>query len=135
MSGLQVTSGRILLTLSALANAIGPYAADWSTTHVFNPRWPPHAKFHNGQTMSMGLGLGLSSLYYTWASNGSRDATFTAALLGSLYWLTGLSAILYPGTAGVDPEFGKGFPQAPLFSAFFAMAWAGYGLEVARLKG
>ena len=88
--------------------------------------------------MSLGLSLGLSTLFYTWiapatagaatSSSTSWDA-FTPALLGSMYFATGLSAILYPGSMGVDPEFGKGFPQAPLFSGLIAMAWLGYWLE------
>lgn len=45
--------GRILLALVAVVTSVGGYIADWNETHVYNPRWPPHAKFHNGQTMSM----------------------------------------------------------------------------------
>ncbi|MGV9367501.1 DUF6640 family protein [Amycolatopsis sp. NPDC003731] len=33
---------------------------------MFNPAWPPHAKFHNGQTMSLGLTLGATSLWQLW---------------------------------------------------------------------
>ncbi|KAH7361074.1 hypothetical protein BKA65DRAFT_523844 [Rhexocercosporidium sp. MPI-PUGE-AT-0058] len=90
--------GKVFLTLSAVGSILGPFIADFNETHVLNPRWP-HAKFHNGQTMSMGLGLGLATLFYT-------DSLFTAAVFGSIYWVTGLSAILYPGTLAVDPEFG-----------------------------
>lgn len=28
-----------IITLVALVNIIGPFAADWSATHIFNPRW------------------------------------------------------------------------------------------------
>lgn len=104
--------GKVLLTLSAAGSILGPFIADFNETHVLNPRWPPHAKFHNGQTMSMGLGLGLATLFYTWRSAGlstaamARDSLFTAAIFGSIYWITGLSAILYPGTLAIDPEFG-----------------------------
>jgi len=58
--------GRVLLTIIAAGNAIGPYIADFNHTHIFNPNWPPHAKFHNGQTMSMGVALGLATFYFTW---------------------------------------------------------------------
>ena len=130
-----VTAGRILLTLSGIANALGAFIADFNKTHVFNPKWPPHAKFHNGQTMSMGAGLGLLTLYYTWSSTTAPHETLTtAAFLGSLYWLTGLSAILYPGAKGIDPEFGEGFPQFWVFSGLFAITWAGWWLERGNLS-
>src|SRR5690349_8634904 len=68
-----ITPGRILLSVVATSNAIAPYVADWNATHVLNPRWPPHARFHNGQTMSMGMGLGLSTLYYCWFGHYDRN--------------------------------------------------------------
>lgn len=96
------TPGRALLTLSSIGLIISPYIADWNVTHVLNPNWPPHARFHNGQTMSLGAALGLLTLYYTWRSYTTRECekqgTVTAILLGSLYWASAFSAILYPGT-------------------------------------
>lgn len=129
--------GRAFLTISALAQAIGPFIADFNETHVKNPRWPPHARFHNGQTMSMGLCLSLATLYYTHrpvlGKAAAVDSIFTAAVFGSLYWVTGLSAILYPGSKALDPEFGdKWFPQLPLFVSLLGLTWIGGWLEMAR---
>lgn len=125
--------GRSFLTLSILGQIVGPFIADFNHTHVLNPNWPPHAKFHNGQTMSMGVGLGLASLYYTFRSTpnsaAAADSLFIAAIFGSLYWITGISAIFYPGSLAVDPEFGEGFPQFPLFAGLLASTWIGWWLE------
>jgi hypothetical protein len=53
-----------------------------------------------------------------------------AMFTGTIYWIGGLAAILYPGTAGLDPEFGgPGFPQAPFFIALGGMGIAGWLLE------
>ncbi len=43
---------------------VGGLLADyviWGTArqHMKNPAWPPHAKFHNAQTILLGLGLGI----------------------------------------------------------------------------
>ena len=123
--------GRALTSFTVLACSLGAFAADWSETHVFNPRWPPHAKFHNGQTMSMGALLALATLWYTWRAphTVTRDSTTAAALLATLYPLTGSLAILYPGAAGMDPEFGEGNPQGVGFGILSFVPWLGWWLE------
>lgn len=151
-----LTAGRLLTSLVALSSSISPYLADFNESHVYNPKWPPHAKFHNGQTMSMGLLLGLTTLYFVWrpvvstaygtgiyaTKAATKDSMLSAALIGSLYWVAGLSAILYPGTKWIDPDLvnskfdGKllGLPgQLPVFVAHLALTWLGYALEMRRL--
>jgi hypothetical protein len=85
----------------------------------------------------MGLSPGLASLHYTFRSTpynaAAADSLWTAAIFGSLYWVTGISAILYPGSLAVDPEFGEGFPQFPLFTGFLACSWIGWWLETRSL--
>lgn len=134
---------RIILTLIGTATSVGGYLADWNETHVFNPKWTPHAKFHNGQTMSTGLGLGLLTFYYTWRGSntstreGLMDNLLTATLMASLYWATQLSAILYPGTKWVDEEFREshGEPQKRGAPVIFGVCWAAFGIGWWRLGG
>jgi hypothetical protein len=57
---------KLIITFIALFTAISPFLADWNHTHIFNDAWPPHAKFHNAQTMMFGLLLGLSSVITLW---------------------------------------------------------------------
>lgn len=84
---------------------VGPFVADWNATHIYNPTWPPHAKFHNAQTMLLGLALGASTLFLVWRrAVDERTRLQTAALVASLYWITQLGSIAFPGTAFVDPE-------------------------------
>ncbi|KAL3476296.1 hypothetical protein BJX99DRAFT_228239 [Aspergillus californicus] len=125
--------GSTLITLVAITTSLGCYLADWNETHIHNPRWPPHAKFHNGQTMSMGMVLGLTTLYYLHrrapsAEMKSRDLS-TAVWTGSLYWITQLSALFYPGSLATDPEFGTGAPQVYICAAMFAMLGVGLWME------
>ncbi len=96
---------RILVSLVALATSVGPYAADFNATHIYNPTWPPHAKFHTAQTMLLGLALGACSLAFAWRKAGDARASFrVAAVFAALYWITQLASITFPGTAFVDPE-------------------------------
>ena len=132
------TPGRALLALVAVITCAGGYVFDWNETHIYNPRWPPHAKFHNGQTMSTGLLLGISALYYLFRPTVSRamerESLYTATLLTSLNWVAQLSAALYPGSLPVDPEFGDGFPQLYICAVLLSIVAVGTMLEDRRLK-
>ena len=127
MNTLSGTVGRGAISLIAVASCTLPFIADWNETHIYNPRWTGHAKFHNGQTMSMGVALGLSSLYYLWRpSQDQQDALWSSALIGSIYWITQLSAILYPDSVSIDPEFGDEGPQMKGSVVFLSIIWSGY---------
>ena len=133
----QITAARICLTLNGLVTAIGPFAATWSETHVYNPKWTPHARFHNGQTMSMGALLGLATLYYTWrpGSASRNESIKTAAIFSSIYYISGLSASFYPGALAIDPEFGEGHPQLHVFAGNLVLSFLGYWLGTRGVSG
>jgi hypothetical protein len=99
----QISLGKTLLTITSTWSAVGSYVFDWNDTHIHNPEWTPHAKFHNAQTMSMGVFLGAPALWAIWGRGPWDDRALTAAAMGaSGYWITQLSASLYPGTALFD---------------------------------
>ncbi|RAL16637.1 uncharacterized protein BO97DRAFT_402994 [Aspergillus homomorphus CBS 101889] len=127
----MLTPGRGLIALAALLTAMGGFVADWNETHVFNPQWPPHARYHNGQTMTTGLLLGLSSWFYL--TRPGTQSLYTAAWLPALHLLAILSGILYPGALPIDPGFGEGFPQLYICGTLLAMLGVGLGLERRRL--
>lgn len=103
MSSTSRTAGRILIVLGNIAYALGAFIADFNETHVKNPRWPPHAKFHNGQTMTLGVLLASTSLFFLFKPADSidrqRENVLYSAVIGSFYCAAGMMAILYLGTA------------------------------------
>jgi hypothetical protein len=92
-----------------VADAVIPFTA---RQHLYNPHWRPHAKFHNCQTMVIGIGLGLLSLLVLF---GMRPLTlpmfFLATALAGLYFVSMLLAPLFPGTSWTDPEFVQETPM------------------------
>jgi hypothetical protein len=122
-------SSRILFTLTAIGMPVGAHAADYlGETHIFNPRWPPHARFHTGQTLMMSILLGLMTIVFAWRSKGDRKTNvIAAASFAALYWISQGLAIVYPGTAFFDPEFAGsayllGLPvQIPIEGLFLAV--------------
>lgn len=96
--------GQVLSTAGALVPAVGSFIADWSPTHVYNPNWTPHAKFHLGQTLALAAGSSVVSLWLTWRPETDIPRLRGALLAGGLFWITQLPALLVPGAALVDPD-------------------------------
>ena len=101
--------GAWIITLVAVFTIISPYVFDWNQTHIYNPHWTPHAKFHNAQTMLLAVVLGASALWFTWRP--ARDISAqkvqlrAAVVFAVAYWITQLGSVFFPGTALIDPEF------------------------------
>jgi hypothetical protein len=102
----RVIIGRVLLTVVGLFTAVAPYLADWNATHIYNPNWPPHARFHNGHTMAAATMLGLATIWFAWRRVGDRRTNIIAAgLFAALYWASQATAFVFPGVAWTAPEF------------------------------
>jgi hypothetical protein len=135
----KLSVGRVLVTLVACWAAFGSYVFDWNATHIFNPAWPSHAKFHNAQTMLLGSTIGLFAIALLWKVRGDAQTLLRiAAVLASLYWITQMGALAFPGTALVDPDLARpGEPPAQLIvdAVMLTLLGIGSGLEARRLKG
>ena len=96
--------------------------------------------------MSTGLLLGMCIIYFLHFSGASVPLTTpvfreqilrknldVSLVLVHLYYVPGLSGILYPGAAWTDPEFGNGRLQLYLFSALLMMGWLGWWVETRRI--
>jgi hypothetical protein len=97
-------SGRLLLTGAGIATIVAPVLADWNPSHVFNERWPSHARFHGVVALGTAVGLAGFGLLRLWAPSadpsGGRDV---AAAVPLAYWGSFFPAALVRGT-GVDDE-------------------------------
>jgi hypothetical protein len=132
---------RVLFSFVSIYLVVGAHVADYSRTHLLNPRWPPHAKFHDGQTLMVSIFLAALTIYF--ANSRTRDRRLTLVATTSsaaLYWMTQALAIVYPGTAFVDPEFDT--PKAYLLGLpaqvtidMIALCLVGYASYQAARRG
>jgi Family of unknown function (DUF6640) len=96
--------GRSLLTLANLITAAAPLAADWNDSHIFNKRWPAHARFHGVTALAMTTTLSSVNVWSVWSGGSDRStARFFAAAVPVAYWAPFFLAPLVPGTAVEDP--------------------------------
>ena len=74
--------GKSLLTLANVITAVAPLAADWNDSHIFNGRWPGHARFHGVTALAMTTTLSSANIWSVWSGDGSQAAArfFAAAV-------------------------------------------------------
>lgn len=117
-----------LLGFSAIVTLVAFLIADvFNSSHLFNPDWPPHARFHSGMQFTALTLMSLVSIKalfgkMTWAK------AKTAALAPITFWPGLLVAWLIPGTSAyATPELEKvGIPiNLILMVIFLAITVAG----------
>jgi hypothetical protein len=110
--------GRSIITVVALLTGSLAYFADWNETHIYNPHWTPHAKFHNAQTIVMATISALLSLWFLWRKGEDKLLRLNvASIFACFYWICLLPSILFPGTAFYDADFG-GYHNMPSIFGF-----------------
>ena len=89
---------------------------DLNETHMTNPLWPPHARFHWAIQYFSAMLICVLALCLIWASyeeKGSRLSILFIGLSPLFFWGMFFPALLMPGTGtwpdGVVPP--KGFPE------------------------
>ncbi len=96
--------GRLLLTVAGVATMAGPISADWNRSHVFNERWPSHARFHGVVSLGTAIGLAAFGVWRLWAPSADRAAgRDVAAAVPLAYWGSFFPAALVRGTGLDDP--------------------------------
>ena len=88
------TLGQLLLGFAIVATVVIVAIADvFNTSHLFNPDWPGHARFHIGMQFTTLLLVSLFSLAAL-----LRGQIWAAALAPGSFWPGLLVAYLIPGT-------------------------------------
>ena len=58
--------GRLLLSLILAIVGFGSIPVDFNSTHIFNPVWPPHARYHDVMLLTVWAGLAPMALWLLW---------------------------------------------------------------------
>jgi hypothetical protein len=93
--------GKSLLTLANVITAVAPLAADWNDSHIFNERWPAHARFPGVTALAMTTTLSSAGIWSVWSRESDQAAArFFAAAVPVAYWAPFFLAPPGPGYRG-----------------------------------
>lgn len=95
------TFGKLVLKLSVslitLFYGFVPAIADLNETHLFNPLWSEHARFHGAWFLAFAAGVSITALYMIWR----KDEIFIPIVLGLMFaagfWVATLFRSAYGG--------------------------------------
>ncbi|MBF2029844.1 MAG: hypothetical protein IGS48_24340 [Oscillatoriales cyanobacterium C42_A2020_001] len=92
---------RILLSVVLVSTAVVSVAVDWNTTHIFNPEWHPHAKFHDVVMLWLLSGMSMMALWLLWRRSTEPDIAYTVAMLVPVvFWSPFFfTTLVVPGTS------------------------------------
>ena len=93
----------ILTTLATIFYGTMPVVADLSDSHLLNPSWMPHARFHLALLLSTNSLLALYALYLIWIENKAVQAGLMGIFVMSGFWVAALTRNFYGGSF-VDPD-------------------------------
>lgn len=97
----MLRTSRILLSVVLVSTAVVSVAVDWNTTHIFNPEWHPHAKFHDVVMLWLLSGMSLMALWLLWRRSTEPDIAYTVAMLVPVvFWSPFFfTTLVIPGTS------------------------------------
>lgn len=99
--------GRILLSVVLVATAVVSVAVDWNASHIFNPDWTPHARFHDVVMLHLLSGVCILGLWLMWRRSPEPEiGARVAALIPIIFWAAFFyTTFLVPGTGlGASPD-------------------------------
>jgi hypothetical protein len=136
----RTKAGKAILTFVIAVFPVINVLADWNKTHLFNPAWHPHARFH-GAVMSLIVWcVAAIALWLLWRRSIEPELGIkVAALLALTLWTPFLYAdylvpgssqlVNYPAPAPVPQVAGFTlYPQVVLALMAVVLIAGGYGL-------
>ncbi len=91
---------KILLSILMVVSTLVSIVVDWNSSHVFNPDWHPHGRFHDVMLLTLLVGLVPISLWLLWRKSPEPEVGIkvTTAILVT-FWGSFYLNLLIPGTS------------------------------------
>jgi len=139
----RILIARSIMTLVLAATTILSFVLDWSSNHLLNPLWHPHARFHGALLLFMLAGVSAAGSWLLWRKSTEPDVAIRMAAFVSLSFWTPLFYItsVVPGSTSwagrpdTDPRLTGSFvtPNLVVAAAFVLLnvigIWLSYGTD------
>ncbi|MEM9355469.1 MAG: DUF6640 family protein [Pseudomonadota bacterium] len=98
---------KILVSVATLFYGLVPAVADLNETHLLNPQWSAHARFHAAWFLAFTAGIAATALYLIWR----RGEIILPILFGLLFALGFWIALIFRSAYGGALVDSNGYSQ------------------------
>lgn len=83
----RIKLAKIIMTVVLLGGSILSFILDWSSNHLLNPEWHPHARFHGALLLFLLAGVSIMGAWLLWRDSREPEVAMkVAAFISVSYW-------------------------------------------------
>lgn len=83
----RIKVAKIIMTVVLLGGSILSFILDWSSNHLLNPAWHPHARFHGALLLFLLAGVSVVGVWLLWRDSREPEVAMkVAAFIAVSYW-------------------------------------------------
>ena len=83
----RIKLAKIIMTFVLLGGSILSFILDWSSNHLLNPAWHPHARFHGALLLFLLTGVSIVGAWLLWRDSREPEVAMkVAAFIAVSYW-------------------------------------------------
>lgn len=83
----RIKLAKIIMTFVLLGGSILSFILDWSSNHLLNPEWHPHARFHGALLLFLLAGVSIVGAWLLWRDSREPEVAMkVAAFIAVSYW-------------------------------------------------
>jgi len=83
----RIKLAKIIMTFVLLGGSILSFILDWSSNHLLNPAWHPHARFHGALLLFLLAGVSIVGAWLLWRDSREPEVAMkVAAFIAVSYW-------------------------------------------------
>jgi hypothetical protein len=83
----RIKLAKIIMTFVLLGGSILSFILDWSSNHLLNPEWHPHARFHGALMLFLLAGVSIVGAWLLWRDSREPEVAMkVAAFIAVSYW-------------------------------------------------
>lgn len=110
-------TGTLIISFAVFTTALVSVIVDWNSSHIFNPDWPPHARFHDVLLLIFMSQLAVLFLWLMWKPGAGWSEHVYGFLYVAFFWspFFYITFLVPSSSLGLEPEPPASLGSIPIY--------------------